>query len=166
MKRLCIFLVVLLAAVPSAFAQRFPVTVVGVSDGDTFTVINRDKLQLRIRVYGIDAPEKGQAFGNRAKQALSSYIAGREIEIDVQSQEKWGRFVARVYTPEGEDVALLMLRDGMAWHYAHFGGTAAYKEAQEAARAEKAGLWADPAPVAPWDFRKKAGSGQQESRML
>ena len=144
-------------AVPACFAQRFPVIVVGISDGDTFTVINRDKLQLRVRVYGIDAPERGQAFGNRAKQALSSYIAGEEIEIDVQSQEKWGRFVARVYTPEGEDVALLMLRSGMAWHYAHFDGTAAYREAQEAARAEKAGLWTDSNPIAPWDFRKQNG---------
>lgn len=154
MKRLTILLLFFALALPPCIAQRFPVTVVGVSDGDTFTVINRDKLQLRIRVYGIDAPEKGQAFGNLAKQALSSYIAGREVEIDVQSQEKWGRFVAKVYTPEGEDVALLMLRSGMAWHYAHFDGTQEYADVQADASRAGIGLWTETNPMAPWDYRK------------
>ena len=140
--------------VPACRAQRFPVTVVGISDGDTFTVINRDKLQLKVRIYGIDAPEKGQAFGNRSKQALSSYIAGKEIEIDVQYQDRWGRSVAKAYTPEGEDIALLMLRDGMAWHFKRYDSSREYANAEAEARNAGIGLWADANPTAPWDFRK------------
>ena len=154
-KRFFISLLLALITVSAAFAQRFPVKVVGVSDGDTFTVINRDNLQLKIRVYGIDAPEKNQAYGNKSKQALSSLIFGKSIEIDVQTQEKWGRFVAKVYTPDGKDVALLMLQTGMAWHYTRFDKTPSYAKAQEAAKKANKGLWADKSPVAPWDFRHK-----------
>jgi endonuclease YncB( thermonuclease family) len=152
-KRIIVSLFIALIAVSAAYAQRFPVKVIGVSDGDTFTVINRDNLQLKIRVYGIDAPEKNQAYGNKSKQALSALIFGKNIEIDVQSQEKWGRYVAKVYTPDGQDVALLMLQSGMAWHYTRFDQTPSYAKAQETAKKAGKGLWADKSPVAPWDFR-------------
>lgn len=138
-----------------ALGQRFPVTVVGITDGDTFTVINRDKLQLKVRIIGIDAPEKNQPFGNKAKQALSDLIYRKTIEIDVQYQEKWGRYAAKVYTPDGQDVALLMLQAGMAWHNANYDKTTAYKKAQETARGAKIGLWSDAHPEAPWEFRKE-----------
>ena len=154
MKRLLLTLLLLTMAF-TAFAQRFPVKVVGISDGDTFTVINRDKLQLKVRVYGIDAPEKSQAYGNASKKALSSLIFGKDIEIDVQTQERWGRFVAKVYTPEGEDVTLLMLQAGMAWHYVRYDNTAVYAKAQAEAKKARKGLWADDNPVAPWDFRSR-----------
>ena len=153
-KCLYTLLLFLLLCVP-ATAQRFPVTVVGITDGDTFTVINRDKLQLKIRIIGIDAPEKNQPFGSRAKQALSDLIYGKTIDIDVQYQEKWGRYAAKVYTPDGKDVALLMLQAGMAWHNVNYDKTAAYKAAQENARRAGKGLWSDARPVAPWDYRKK-----------
>lgn len=152
-KRLVLSLLALIITASISSAQRFPVKVIGISDGDTFTVINRDNLQLKIRVYGIDAPEKKQAYGNKSKQALSALIFGKSIEIDVQSQEKWGRYVAKVYTPDGQDVALLMLQSGMAWHYTRFDQTPSYAKAQETAKKAGKGLWADKNPVAPWDFR-------------
>ena len=153
-KHLFTLLLSLLLCVP-AIGQRFPVTVVGITDGDTFTVINRDKLQLKIRIIGIDAPESRQPFGNKAKQALSDLIYRKTIDIDVQYQEKWGRYAAKVYTPDGQDVALLMLQAGMAWHNVDYDKTAAYQAAQEKARKAGKGLWGDAHPVAPWDFRKK-----------
>lgn len=139
----------------TAYGQRFQVKVVGISDGDTFTAINRDNLQLKIRVYGIDAPEKKQAFGNKAKEALSSMIFGKRIFIDVQSQDKYGRYISYAFTPEGEDVSLLMITQGMAWHYKEYDSTEKYSLAEQTARKKKVGLWTDSSPVAPWIFRKK-----------
>lgn len=138
-----------------ASAQKFTVRVVGISDGDTFTAINQDKLQLKIRIYGIDAPEKGQDFGNRAKQALSDLVMGKDILIDVQSMDSWGRYIAYVFTPEGEDVSLVMLQEGMAWHFAKYDSTEKYARAESRARSSRTGLWSITNPVAPWDYRKK-----------
>ena len=153
MKKAVLSILLALSTLTAAFGQRFPVTVVGITDGDTFTVINRDKLQLKVRIIGIDAPESRQAFGNRAKQALSDLIYRKDIEIDVQYQEKWGRYAARVYTADGQDVALLMLQAGMAWHNSNYDKTPAYAAAEKAARSARKGLWSDSHPVAPWDFR-------------
>ena len=154
MKRTLIISLLLMLCI-SSFAQRFQVKVVGVSDGDTFTAINRDNLQLKIRVYGIDAPEKKQAFGNKSKEALSNLIFGKNIVIDVQSQDKYGRFIAYTFAPSGEDVSLLMLNQGMAWHYSEYDSSEKYAAAEQSARKKKTGLWSDVNAVAPWAFRKK-----------
>ena len=155
MKKAFLSLLLFLCIAPFVFGQRFPVTVVGITDGDTFTVINRDKLQLKVRIIGIDAPEKNQAYGSKAKQALSDLIFKKQIEIDVQYQEKWGRFAAKVYTADGQDVGLLMLQQGMAWHNVNYDKTASYSAAEKTARAAKKGLWKDANPVAPWEFRSR-----------
>ena len=156
MKRLLLLLLFAFSLAPSVvYAQKFTVKVVGISDGDTFTAINRDNLQLKIRVYGIDAPERGQDFGERAKQALSDYVFGQEVTIDVQKTDGWGRYISYVYTSDGRDVSLLMLKDGMAWHFKKYDSTKEYAEAEEQAKRKKAGLWSVPNPVAPWDYRKK-----------
>ncbi len=155
MKKAVLFLVLFLSIATAAFGQRFPVTVVGITDGDTFTVINRDKLQLKVRIIGIDAPEKKQAYGNKSRQTLSDLIFQQQIEIDVQYQEKWGRYAAKVYLADGRDVGLLMLQAGMAWHNVNYDKTPAYAAAEKTARKAKKGLWADAHPVAPWDFRSR-----------
>ena len=134
-------------------AQRFTVRVVGISDGDTFTGLNRDNLQLKFRIWGIGAPEKKQPFGNRSKETLSTFIFGKDITVDVQSQDSWGRFIAYVYTPDGKDVSLLMLQEGMAWHFSRYDATPEYSRAESEARKAERGLWYDKDPVAPWDFR-------------
>lgn len=153
MKRILIIFWAVLLGVTVASAQKFAVRVVGISDGDTFTVINQDKLQLKIRIFGIDAPEKGQDFGNKAKQALSDFIMGKVIQIDVQSKDSWGRLISYVYTPEGRDVSLLMLQEGMAWHFVKYDDTEKYARAEAKARTKKKGLWSQPNPIAPWDYR-------------
>jgi len=155
MKKLFLTLALLLIVAFTTNAQKFTVKVVGVSDGDTFTAINRDSLQMRIRIYGIDAPEKSQDFGKRAKKALSDYVFGKKVTIDVQSQDGWGRYVSYVYTPDGRDVSLMMLQDGMAWHFKKYDSTEKYSKAESDARSKKLGIWSQPNPVAPWDFRKK-----------
>lgn len=155
MKKILILLILsLISGGLNAIAQKFPVKVVGVTDGDTFTVVNKDNLQLKIRIWGIDAPEKGQDYGNKAKQVLSDYIYGKEIVIDVQSRDSWGRYISYVFTPEGKDISLIMLNEGMAWHFTKYDSTEEYHRAEEEARAKRIGLWSIADPIAPWDYRK------------
>ena len=153
LNRLIVVLVLLFSLATVCSAQRFNVKVVSISDGDTFTGLNSDNLQIKIRIYGIDAPEKKQAFGNKSKECLSSYIFGKTVTVDVQSQDSWGRYIAYVYTPDGRDVSLLMLQEGMAWHFVKYDNTSRYSSAEIDARRLKKGLWSDKYPVAPWDFR-------------
>ena len=155
MKRLLLFVVFCLVSYVCS-AQKFTVKVVAISDGDTFTAINGDNLQLKFRVIGIDAPENKQAFGNKAKEYLSSLIFGKFVTVDVQTQDSWGRYIANVYTPNGEDVSALMLLAGMAWHFVKFDDTPAYSAAEAKAKKGKLGLWVDKSPIAPWDFRAQS----------
>lgn len=152
-----LFLAVVLMSfsLPAVHAQKFQVKVVRVADGDTFTGLNRDSLQLKFRISGIDAPEKKQAFGTRSRQALSSMIYGKTITVEVKGADRYGRFLAVPYTADGRDVSLEMISSGMAWHYSYFDDNPVYVRAQEKAKAERKGLWQDSNPVAPWDFRKK-----------
>ncbi len=137
------------------FAQKFQVKVVKISDGDTFVGLNRDNLQIKFRIWGIDAPEKKQAFGAKSKEYLSLLIFGKSIIVDVQGQDSWGRYLAYVYTPENKDVSYEMLRAGMAWHFVKYDDSESYRQAETEARNDKVGLWADPQRVAPWDFRRR-----------
>lgn len=131
------------------------VEVVGVSDGDTFTGLTRDKIEIRFRIFGIDAPEKRQAFSNKSKQTLSDLIDGKKVGIKVQKKnDGYGRPVVWVYTPDGRDVSAEMLKAGMAWHFKKYDDSADYAELERVAKAEGMGLWHDKDPIAPWDYRK------------
>ncbi len=155
MKRLFIILIIVFLPILCS-AQRFSVKVVGITDGDTFTCINDDNLQLKIRINGIDAPKKKQSFCNKSQEYLSSLIFGKRINIDVQSKDNYGRYLAYVYSPDGKDVALLMLHEGMAWHFTKYDNNKVYSDAENVARKAKRGLWSDSSPIAPWDFRTQS----------
>ena len=147
--------IVLLCFSCNILAQKFQVKVVKISDGDTFTAINRDNLQLKFRVWGIDAPEKKQAFGTKSKEYLSSLIFGETITVDVQKQDGWGRYIAYVFTPDNKDVGTEMLKAGMAWQFTEYDQSEKYRAAESQARKSKKGLWSDSHRIAPWEFRKK-----------
>ena len=102
MKRFLIWILLLgcLLSTTECLAQKFQVKVIKISDGDTFVGLNRDNLQIKFRIWGIDAPEKKQAFGTKAKDYLSALIFGDNIIVDVQKQDGWGRYIAYVYTLE------------------------------------------------------------------
>ena len=102
------------------YSQTFQVTVVGISDGDTFTGLNSDNLQLKFRIHGIDAPEKKQAYGTKAREHLGSLIFKQNVTVDVNDRDRWGRYIARVATEDGRDVGKEMIQAGLAWHYKHF----------------------------------------------
>ena len=130
--------------------------VVGVADGDTITVL-RDKEQVRIRLYGIDCPERHQAFGRRAKQFTSKLVYGKVVEVEVMATDRYGRTVALVAVNK-QILNEELLKAGYAWvyyQYCHEMICHAWADYQFAAKLDKRGLWRDPDPIPPWEFRRK-----------
>jgi len=144
---------VLLLAALQARADPLAGRVVGVTDGDTLTVLV-DRRPVKVRLHGIDAPEKAQAFGARSKQALSTLAFGKDAAVDVRDTDRYGRLVA-VVTVAGRNVNREQVRAGMAWWYRKYAPDDRELQALEAdARKARRGLWADRAPVPPWEFRR------------
>jgi len=128
--------------------------VVGVHDGDTITGLDDSRTQYKIRLDAIDAPELGQPFGQASKKALSEKVFGKDVVVIPKTKDKYGRTVGHILI-DGRDVNLLMLEEGMAWHYTHYDHNARLSRAEDEARATKKGLWADGDPVPPWEWRKE-----------
>jgi len=130
--------------------------VVGISDGDTITVLCNGKAK-KIRLYGVDCPEKRQAFGKKAKQFTSSMVYGKTVEVETKDVDRYGRTVGLVYV-DGESLNKALIKAGYAWVYQRYCKEAFCKDwlsLESAARENKIGLWSDPDPIAPWDFRHK-----------
>ncbi|HHT25159.1 MAG TPA: thermonuclease family protein [Clostridiaceae bacterium] len=135
--------------------EEYSVKVVGISDGDTFTGLTDDNQQIKCRIYGIDAPEKRQAFGNVSKQTLSDLIFGKQVQIKIQNKDRWQRAVVWVYSSDKKDICAEMLKAGMAWHYKKYDNSDEYAELENKARQNRIGLWHDNSPIPPWNFRKQ-----------
>lgn len=160
----------LLAATASLQAAELEGKVVGVSDGDTITVLDASKTQHKVRLAGIDAPEKGQDFGQRSKEHLSGLVFGKTVHIEWFKEDRYGRKVAKVRVadtsctqldcPKTLDAGLAQLSVGLAWWYRQYVGEqhpedrGRYEFAEAKAIANRSGLWRDAAPIAPWDWRK------------
>lgn len=140
--------------------NEFTGKVVGVADGDTVTVLDAGNVQHKIRMLGIDAPEKRQAFGNRSKENLSDLVFGKTVTVQVVKIDKYGREVAKILS-DGEDINLRQVKDGFAWHYKDYqreqsaSDRQIYAEAENSARFARRGLWFDADPQKPQDFRRK-----------
>jgi len=146
-------LTLLLAA--CAKVARDEGVVVGVTDGDTVRVLVKDPAprEIRVRLHGIDAPERKQALGSRAKQELSSLVFGKTVRIEKVDTDRYGRTVARLFV-DGKDVNAEMVRRGFAWWYERYApNDPVLKAAQDQARTNKLGLWRDAKPEPPWEFR-------------
>lgn len=134
--------------------------VVGVADGDTITVLDSTNTQHKIRLSGIDAPEKSQPFGNRSKQSLSDLVFSKAVTVDTDKRDKYKRNVGKVLV-DGVDANLEQIKRGLAWHYKHYereqpaADRKAYSDTEDAAKAARRGLWVDSEPVPPWKFRHK-----------
>lgn len=152
---LCIVFAVPAAAASSQFKGR----VVAVADGDTITVLTQDKQQVKIRLYGIDCPESRQPFGTRAGQATSKAVFGKDVTVKPVETDRYGRTVAIVLLPSGEDLNTILLREGMAWVYQKFCKHSeicgSYRQLEHQAKSEKRGLWKDANPIAPWEWRRR-----------
>lgn len=148
----------------SATAADIVGRVVGVSDGDTITVLVDNHDRLKVRLAGIDAPEKSQPFGSVSKKSLSDQVFGKTVNIESNKKDRYGRFLGRVIF-NGTDVCLEQIRSGMAWHYKRYSNEQSeslrreYADAESQARQLKIGLWSEPTPVAPWEFRHQGRGG-------
>lgn len=128
--------------------------VVSIADGDTFTLLDEDKKQVRIRLHGIDAPEKRQPFGTVSKKRLSELVFGKEVRVEKRSMDRYKRIVAIVYA-DTLNINETMIAEGMAWHFTRYDQNPAWTALETKARLNNAGLWKDANPVAPWEWRKK-----------
>ena len=139
-------------------AETITGNVVGVADGDTITVLDADKVQHKIRLAGIDAPEKKQEFGNRSKESLSDLVFDKTVNVETEKRDRYGREIGKVLV-NGQDVNLVQVERGMAWFYRQYqreqspNDRRLYEAAEDAARADKRGLWRDADPMPPWEFR-------------
>lgn len=128
--------------------------VIKVSDGDTVQVRDVTGRIYKIRFDGIDAPEKKQAFGNKATVTLRDCIYNKDVKVKVHDQDRYGRLVATIYH-NNEDINAKMLKEGMAWHYKAYNNRSDYAALENEARRARRGLWYDKHPQAPWDYRKQ-----------
>lgn len=157
--RTLLLVATLLVGFPSE-ADTLAGRVVGVSDGDTVTVLDATNTQWKIRLMGIDAPEKKQAFGNRSKQSLAALVFNRQVQVEYSKKDKYGRTVGKILVG-GVDANLEQIKAGMAWHYKKYQNEqpetdrAVYADAEQKARIAKRGLWQDVEPTPPWDWRKQ-----------
>ena len=153
------FILATLLLASTLHAAEYTGKVVGVADGDTITVIDASKTQHKVRLAGIDAPEKAQAFGNRSKQSLSDMVYMKDVTIETNKIDRYGREVGKVLL-DGKDINLVQILRGMAWFYVDYQRELSeddrrlYREAEESARSENKGLWADKSPLEPWDWRR------------
>lgn len=153
-----------------AHAETLTGRTVGVSDGDTITVLDINNTQHKIRLAGIDAPEKSQPFGQRSKESLSELVFNRTVTVETDKVDRYRRKVGKVRTPEGMDANLEQVRRGLAWHYKEYeqeqteADRATYAAAEDVARGQRRGLWGDAQQVAPWEFRKAQRDQRAEAR--
>ncbi|WP_435018531.1 thermonuclease family protein [Tundrisphaera sp. TA3] len=145
--------------IPAAgLCETFKARVIHLSDGDTLTVLRDGKTQVKVRLHGVDAPETGQPFGSRAKQAASELAYGKQVTIREVDRDRYGRTVAEVTLPDGRVMGRELTGLGWAWWYREYApADQALARLESEARAARRGLWADPNPVPPWDWRKGRG---------
>lgn len=150
-----LFLLIMTPSVQATLTGR----VVRVIDGDTVVVLAAPATEVRIRLSDIDAPEKGQPFGQRARQYLTSRGAGQVVEVAGDSRDRYDRILGTLWV-DGRDINAELVCGGMAWAYRvrDVAQNPAYLQCEKAAREEKKGLWREPSPVPPWQWRKQSYS--------
>ena len=153
----------------SVQAETLTGRVVGVADGDTITVLDADKRQHKIRLQGIDAPEKAQPFGQRSKENLSRLVFGKDVAVEWDKRDRYGRIVGKVWVqpescptcPMTLDAGHAQITVGLAWWYRKYANEqtpqdrGAYEFSEQEARAKRVGLWRDPDPMPPWEWRRR-----------
>lgn len=141
-----------------ALAETLSGRVVHVADGDTITVLDAGNHQHKIRLSGIDAPEKKQAYGRVSGKHLADLVAGKPVSVEWTKRDKYQRIVGKVLQNR-QDVCLEQIKAGMAWHYKHYEkeqppqDRPIYAAAEDEARTAHRGLWKDANPVPPWEYR-------------
>ncbi|MCX5783443.1 MAG: thermonuclease family protein [Elusimicrobia bacterium] len=164
MKKIFCWLILVLTLAQFCAAGDFSGQVVSVSDGDTIEVLNRGKAE-RIRLYGIDCPEKSQAYGAKAKDFTSGLVSGKKVYVLAKDKDRYGRIVAEVRLVNGINLNRELVRNGYAWWYRQYAKERVFEKLENEARLAKRGLWKDENPTPPWEYRKeeKPKSAEKEN---
>jgi len=144
---------VLLAALAGCAGQPVQNQVVGVPDGDTIEVYWNGRME-RVRLHGIDCPELGQSYGRRAKNFTKKLAAGEIVILRTRGRDAYGRLICVVELPDGRNLNRELVRQGYAWWYKRYSNDKELRILEADARRARRGLWADPQPIPPWEFRK------------
>lgn len=132
--------------------------VIHIADGDTITVLDAETKEIRVRLQGTDAPEKGQAFGMESRRHLSELLLGKEVTLQGDKTDKYGRVLCKVIIDD-RDANLEQINAGFAWLYRQYERDLSSEDRDSYANAEieahdaKRGLWSEPAPAPPWEYR-------------
>lgn len=157
MKQFLLFLLIFFCFDPSALAQKTSKTITGkvvtIIDGDTFDLLTEDTIKFRIRLNGIDCPERKQDYYQVCKDALSQYIFSKNVVLITHGTDRWKRIIADVYV-NNTLINYQMVRNGYAWHFKKYSKDKTLAKAEEDARKQHIGLWKLKDPVAPWKHRK------------
>lgn len=143
--------------------------VVSVTDGDTITVLDSNRQQHKVRLSGIDAPERIQAFGDKSKTNLSRLVFNKDVRVEWKKTDRYGQIVGKVWTQPGDcptcpltlDAGLAQVTQGLAWWYRDYAreqteeDRGRYESAEFEAKIRRVGLWADANPTPPWAFRRE-----------
>lgn len=160
------FIAAILLVIPST-TFAWSGKVIHIADGDTITVL-RGRTPEKIRLYGIDCPEGGQAFGNKAKEYLASFIAGQVVDVESKDTDRYGRSVALV-SMGGESINSIMVEGGYAWVFTKYCKErfcSDWSKMEDAARATNKGMWRDPQIIPPWEWRKEKKANQSINQMI
>lgn len=133
--------------------------VVSVIDGDTYDVILQGGTQVRIRMAGIDAPERGMPYYNTATDYLESLCMNRRVFLRLTKEESYDRVVAEGYLPDGLDLEEAMVRAGLAWHFKKYSSDTVLDRLEREARASGLAIWSEPEPMSPWENRRLHRNG-------
>jgi micrococcal nuclease len=132
-------------------AETLTGKVVKIADGDTVTVLVQGR-RVKVRLWGIDAPERGQDYSKKSTEALADLVFGKEVRVVTHGHDRYGRTVGDIYIGS-TFVNEKMVEDGWAWNYARYSHSKHFAELEQGAREAKRGLWAGKAPIPPWDYR-------------
>lgn len=160
MLRFLLSLTLIWLSVQIGHADTLQGRVVSIADGDTVTLLDASNTQWKIRLMGIDAPEKKMPFGQKSKETLSDLVFNKQVSVEYNKKDRYGRTVGKIIV-NGTDANLEQVKAGMAWHYKQYqkeqspDDRVSYAEAQVKARDQKLGLWIEPAPTPPWDWRRQ-----------
>ncbi len=147
-----LWLVLAALLVNPAAAGEFKGRVVGVTDGDTIKVLHDDRAEI-VRLVGVDAPEKRQPYGDRARRFTSELAFDRTVTVLTSGRDRNGRLLGEVLLPDGRSLNQELVRAGYAWWFRKYSRDVALAHLEEEARQGRRGLWATEAPQAPWDYR-------------
>jgi micrococcal nuclease len=153
--RLAIAIVLLSAGHALAAKPHYEISgeVVAISDGDTLILLANSETQRKIRLAGIDAPEKRQAFGTKARENLAAKVFRKSVRVEVIDVDRYRREVGRIYLGD-RFINMEMVADGFAWRYVQYDKPGEFSAAEDDARERRRGLWADSDPIPPWEWRR------------